>query len=140
MGHEIKEDRRLPKQGTVRMSGKGKRAWRQAEVLLAIHFLKSAGTFLFPFFFYLFCALPFSLAYFSFFLFCLLQLSPALCRFDFSFCLFPLPFLYGLLLLLLFVLIILHSFLFLLFLLPLLIPSCSFVFLLPLLLDLVSRL
>eukprot|EP00026_Physarum_polycephalum_P003312 Phypoly_transcript_03322.p1 GENE.Phypoly_transcript_03322~~Phypoly_transcript_03322.p1 ORF type:complete len:817 (+),score=245.91 Phypoly_transcript_03322:305-2452(+) len=43
MGHEFTEqDRRLPKQGSVRMSGKGKRAWRQAEVLLAIHFLKSA--------------------------------------------------------------------------------------------------
>lgn len=44
MGFEINESRRLPKQVAVRTSTKGKRAWRQAEVLLAIQFLKTAGT------------------------------------------------------------------------------------------------
>eukprot|EP00026_Physarum_polycephalum_P010980 Phypoly_transcript_11169.p1 GENE.Phypoly_transcript_11169~~Phypoly_transcript_11169.p1 ORF type:complete len:296 (+),score=29.65 Phypoly_transcript_11169:90-890(+) len=42
LGNEITETRKLPKQISVRMSTKGKRPWRQAEVLLAIQFLKTA--------------------------------------------------------------------------------------------------
>lgn len=40
---EINVTRRLPKQIQARTASKGKKGWRQAEVLLAIQFLKTSG-------------------------------------------------------------------------------------------------
>lgn len=51
MEKEINITRKLPKQIVARTASKGKKGWRQAEVLLAIQFLKASGTFfnyLFP--------------------------------------------------------------------------------------------